>query len=241
MLPAPPQRFLLQAILLGSLLSPLRGGTARADDAPSANRPTSGDVSIRSGRTLGTGKTVLAAGIGWPGAVAEIHFAPSPRLNVGIRANIDYGSPFLGTGTGGGGGLSVPLRFHIHGKGNLDVSILAEPGVRFGEGALVGQRGVFSNDFGVGAKLDAGPLFGLRVSKAVTLTAAPLLSLGYVTVPKASGSAIAGLAGLLGIEALMSSDTLLFAEARFGYGFAPAGLFNGHEMLSVVFGVGYLL
>ena len=53
---------------------------------PSGDRPSSGDASLLSGRTLGVGNTMIAVMAGWPGAYAQLELAPTSLFNIGIRA-----------------------------------------------------------------------------------------------------------------------------------------------------------
>ena len=211
---------------------------ARADD-----RPTSGDMSLFSGRTLGNGETALAAGLGWPWLWGQITLAPSSTFNLGIRGLVLYGSPIMGLGSGVGGGASLPIRIWIGGTEKLDVSIAIEPGGAAGEGALAGQEATFADDFGWLVFGDAGVLLGMQLSEAVTLTLGALGEVAYVSVPDSSDGdhLVGGALAALGIEALMSRDTMLFADLRAGWGFAPSGLFDGHQILRVSLGLAYLL
>ncbi len=215
-----------------------------APAAARADRPTSGDMSILSGRTLGNGETVLAAALGWPGIWGEVVLAPSSTFNVGIRGSVLYGSPVMGLGHGVGGGLTVPLRLHVFGREALDLAIAVEPGFAAGEGALAGQTGTFANDFGWAAWSDAGALVGMRVSDAVTLTLGLLGEVAWVNVAEDTVDGqqlVGGAVAVLAAEALMSRDTMLFGELRGGWGFAPERLFDGHEILRLSLGIAYLL
>ena len=87
------------------------------------DRPTSGVMSLWSGRTLGNGQSAIAAGVGWPGLFVELALAPSSRLNIGGRLQVNYGSPLMGIGDGIGGDLQVPIRFHFYGQDDLDVAV----------------------------------------------------------------------------------------------------------------------
>ena len=217
----------------------LWSASAQAND-----RPTSGDMSVLSGRTLGNGETVLAAGLGWPAFWGEIVLAPSSTFNLGIRGSVLIGSPVMGLGSGVGGSASLPARIWLFGKETLDVALAIEPGFAAGEGALAGQEGTFADDFGWAGWADVGALLGMQVSEAVTLTLGLLGEIAYVSVPddEVNGShLVGGGVAVLGVEALMSRDTMLFAELRGGWGFAPEDLFDGHQVLRVSLGIAYLL
>jgi hypothetical protein len=214
-------------------------GRARADD----DRPTSGDLSILSGRTFGSGENALAAGIGWPGIWAGAFFAPTPRFNFGIRGTVLYGNPMMGFDGGIGGEVSVPLRFHLFGRGQLDVALWIEPAFFTGEGTLAGDRGIGADEQGFGGRIEIGGLAGAQVTQAVTIVFGIHGAPGYVTVPDvADGSHfVATTSATLGVEALPARDTMLFAVAKAGYGFAPDRLFDGHEVIALAFGLAYLL
>lgn len=217
---------------------------ALASTGHAQDRPTSGDMSILSGRTLGNGETVLAAGLGWPGIWAQVTLAPSSTFNLGVRATVLYGSPVMGLGSGVGGSLSVPMRLHLFGKDTLDLALTLEPGFALGEGALAGQETAFADNFGYAGWADVGALAGMQVSEAVTLTLGVLGEVAYVDVPDNDVDGrhlVGGVLGVLAVEALMSRDTMLFAELRGGWGFANERLFDGHEILRVSLGLAYLL
>lgn len=208
-----------------------------------ASRPTSGDMSLLSGRTLGVDHTVMAAGLGWPGFWAQVELAPSSTFNLGIRGEVDYGSPIIGLGTAIGGGASVPMRIHFYGEGHLDLALGIRPLGVVGEGSTVGAEGVFSDDLGWGVGSEARLLLGYQASEDVTLGAGAGGGLYYVDVPDADdGNDIVGsLLASVVIEALMRRDTMLFAEIVTGYGFAPGPRFDGNAVLRVSLGVAYLL
>jgi len=216
---------------------------AAAPQPASADRPTSGDMSIISGRTMGNGETALAAGVGWPGIWAQVLLAPSSTFNLGFRGSVLYGSPVMGLGSGVGGGLSVPVRLHLLGKGYLDVALALEPGAFMGEGSLAGQEVAFAHSFGYGATCTLALLAGAQVSGAITVTLGAGGDFVYYDTPSAGAGRQLGATGLgiFGLEALVSRDTLLFLEVRGGYGFAPERLFDGHEVVRFSLGLAYLL
>ncbi len=206
-------------------------------------RPTSDDVSVLSGRTVGNGEVVLAAGLGWPGFWAEVLLAPSSQFNLSIRAGFHYGSPLLGLETGVGGELSFPMRLLLYGEDNIDLAAYLRPFGIVGEGVLVGQEGTFANDIGWAVGTDAGLKVGFHVSDAVTLGTGTLVRFAYVDTPDASdgNGIVLGVAILASVEANMSRATTLFLELQGGYGFAADRLFNNHAMLVVSFGLAYRL
>ena len=220
-------------LLLGSGLP----GAARAQP-----RPTSDDLSLIGGRTLGNGEIVLSAGLGWPGFFVGITLSPSSRFDVGIQGHVDYGA-ILGTSSGVGGGLSVPMRLLVYGAGSVDVSLAARPFASAGEGALVGEEGTFADDFGWAVGLEAGVRAGFHVGDTTTLVVGAMGLFAWTAVPSAGvgGGAIGGGAPLVGIEANFSRRTVFFAEALAGYAGAPENRFSRQMWLRVAFGIGYRL
>ena len=206
-------------------------------------RPTSDDISLISGRTVGNGEVVLAAALGWPGFWAEVLFAPTSRFNIGIRAGVTYGSPLLGLETGIGGEFSVPIRILLYGRNDIDVALFLRPFGVVGEGALVGQQATFRDDLGWAAGAEVGTRAGFHVTDAVTLAAGASVNAAYVDTPDATNSngLVVGFAGILGLEAVVSRKTMLFVELRGGYGIAPDGLFENHGLLSLALGVAFRL
>lgn len=228
---------LLAALLVAALTC--TAWTARAD----GGRPTSGDMSIISGRTLGNSQTVLAAGIGWPGLWAGVWLAPSSRINLGLRGSVLYGSPIMGFTQGVGGELSVPIRWHIFGKGQLDVSLAFTPAFTIGQGSLAGQEDLYSDNLGYAARGEAGILAGAQLSRSVTLTLGAMGTFGFVNVPDTTGGAyFLGTAfGVAGIELLVSRDTMFIVETNGGYGFASSKIYASHAIGRVWVGIAYLL
>jgi hypothetical protein len=185
------------------------------------DRPTSGDMSVSSGRTLGIRTSVLSAGIGWPGLWAQFDTGLSSRFTLGVRVTALYGSSIMGLGTGIGSEVGVPLRLHIYGHEDLDIALTLRPSVVFGQGALVGQLNTFANDFGFGLRAEAGVVLGMRLSQAVTFVLGVNGGPGYGSVPDAGQDRLLGtLRSNIGIEGLMSRDTMLFLLLEGGYGFA---------------------
>jgi hypothetical protein len=206
-------------------------------------RPTSDAISVHSGRTLGIGEAVLSAGVGWPGLFAELTLAPSSRFNLGVRGSVLYGSPLVGIGDGIGGEVSIPIRFLLHARRAIDISLMIRPGGVFGQGALVGEEGTFSNDFAWGVRLEAGAVMGIAASDAVTLLLGALLGGGLGSTPDAGGDLQGYGAGYLqlGVEGLVSRDMMLFALADVGGGFGGPDRFDGNFIGRMWLGVGYLL
>lgn len=206
-------------------------------------RPTSDDISLISGRTVGNGEVVLAAALGWPGFWAEVLFAPTSRFNFGFRAGVAYGSPLLGLQTGIGGEVSIPIRILLYGRNDIDVALALRPLGLVGEGALVGQENVFADDLGWGVGGEVGTRVGFHVTDAVTLAAGASVLAAYVDTPDATNSngLVMGFAGIAGLEAVVSRKTMLFVELRGGYGIAPDGLFEEHGLLSLALGVAFRL
>jgi len=229
-------RPMLPALLFATLL-------AIAPSARALPPPTSGDPSVISGRTLGNGQILLAAGVGWPGFWAKGLFSPTRAIDIGVRGDVLYGSPLLGFGTGIGGEVSVPMRIHLWASGDMDFSVAPRPFFAMGDGSLVGERNLFAGSFGYALGLDLQGLLGIQVSDTVTLTVGAGSDLAYANVPdnSASGDIIAGFYGVAGVEAIFSGTTLLFARMQGGYGFSPGRLFDSNANLRLSFGVAYQL
>lgn len=211
--------------------------------ATAQSRPTSDEVSILSGRTLGNGELVLAAAIGWPGFWAEAVFAPTSRFNIGVRATVLYGSPLMGFGAGIGGEVSLPMRLHLYGHDSLDVALFARPFGLMGEGVLVGQQMFFADEVGYGIGSELGAVLGYAPREGLTLTFG-LGGLGaFVDVPDstAASHAVGAFFGLAGVEINVSRETLLFVDLQGGYGIRPSGTFDGPGLLRVAIGAAYLL
>ena len=206
-------------------------------------RPTSDDISLISGRTVGNGEVVLAAALGWPGFWAEVLFAPTSRFNLGIRAGVTYGSPLLGLDTGIGGEISFPMRLLVYGRNDIDIALFFRPLGVVGEGVLVGQDGVFADTLGWAVGAEVGTRAGFHVTDAVTLVAGASVQATYVDTPDATNSngVVVGFAGIFGLEAVVSRKTMLFVELRGGYGIAPDGLFAQQGVLSLALGVAFRL
>jgi hypothetical protein len=213
------------------------------DDGP-PDRPTSGDLSLFSGRTNGNGESVIAAGVGWPGIWAGFFLSPSSTFNVGVRGHVYYGSPLMGFQTGAGGGLTIPVRLHLFASDKLDLSLYVEPGVVLGEGSLVGEVVTFAGVFGYGVYGLGGLLAGAQLSDKVTLALGVMGEGGFVHTPSKTTNQISALGGLLvsaAIEALMSRDTMLFVEIRGGIGFPGNNLFDSQGVFQGSLGLAYLL
>lgn len=207
------------------------------------DRPTSGDLSLFSGRTISKGETTLAAGVAWPSIWAGIWLAPSSTLSIGIQGHVYYGSPLMGFAPGAGFGLTAPMRLHLWGAGKLDFSLTAEPAVVLGEGRLVGQNGIYQDSFGYGIYGLIGAVGGAQVSDTFTISLGASGLVGYVHTPSRNVSpvsAVGGILGTLGVEAAMSRDTLLFLHLRGGVGFSD-GLFESQAILNAWLGLAYLL
>jgi hypothetical protein len=210
-----------------------------------ADRPTSGDASLLSGRTLGTGEVMIAAFAGWPGVFAQLELAPSSIVNVGIRAGFLYGSPFMGLVTGYGGELAVPVRIHVWGERDVDISVHVQPVLAIGGGTLFGEVGILGNHLGYGLRLDLGARMGWEVDPRLTFVFGIDGGVGFAGVDPNGPSAIGMVLGVLGAEILIARDFMLFVEGQGGYGFAPdrvgIAYFPAREVLRVVLGLGFLL
>lgn len=252
-----PRLALVVAALLACGVPRARAQTAEdgwAPPVPESDRPTSGDASLLSGRTLGTGEAMLAAGVGWPGIWAHLELAPSSTMNLGIRASVLYGSPSMGLRVGLGGELSVPIRIRLWGEHDTDLALRVTPRGALGEGAIFGEGplSTFGGELGWMARIDAEVIVGVHFAPAVTFFAGAGLGGGLSHVPAASNpEGIGRIEATLGIEGLLARDTMLFVEAKLGYGIAREPFGRPHYgnglgdierfVLGVSFGVGYLL
>lgn len=204
-------------------------------------RPTGDELSVHGGRTQGNGEVVVSGGVGWPGFWVDVALAPSSRFNVGFRVHVDYGA-LVGTRTGFGGGLSIPMRFLVYADGKVDLSLVLTPFIGLGEGAYVGQGGIFSDDLGIAGSLDFGPRLSSRVSSMTTLNAGAFGTFGVLSTPDADDTRVFGAAALMGsIELAVSRSTMLFAEVRVGYAFVPSELFGSPLYLRGSVGMAYRL
>lgn len=205
----------------------LLGSVALAqDDVPPVARPTSGEASLLSARTLGSGEVMMAGAAGWPWIWVQLELAPSSTFNIGIRGAILYGSPLMALSPGAGGELSVPLRIHLHGDENVDVAVFLTPALVLGEAATAGEGGTpYAGDFGYSVRGEAGGLFGIRLVPRFTLFFGVGGHVGFVHTPAAGGPEAVGAAfASVGVEGLISRDTMLFAEVQGGIGIAPSRL-----------------
>lgn len=207
---------------------------ARAD-----SRPTSDDVSLFSGRTVESGDVVLAGGIGWPGVFAEALFAPSSRFNLSLRLDVDWGSPLMGFSTALGGELSIPMRIHLYGEGDTDIALALRPFGILGEGAAVGQEGVFADDLGGGVGLELGMRAGFHVSDAVTLAVGPFVQGSFVRTQDAGSGGTFSFGVLGAVEAVMSRATMLFFAVGGGFGVASDELFERRGIVRLHLGLAY--
>lgn len=218
-------------------------------DAPLARvaGPTSGAASILSGRTLGAGRTVVAAAAGWPGVWAELALAPASEINVHVRGTFLYGGPFMGLIEGLGGELAIPVRVHVLGDGQIDLAVRITPRLAIGEGRLFGEREGLGGTLSGGFVVDVHGVMGFALDPNVTLIAGLGGGAGGSLVDRSSVGAawVARVAGEIGVEALLARDFMLFAHVEGGYGFAPdrSGLpfYPQREVLSVSLGAAYVL
>ncbi len=246
-------RALVLALVLALPLAAHAQGTdtaaVEASDAyapPRGDRPTSGDASLLSGRTLGVGNVMIAAMAGWPGAYVHLELAPTSLFNLGIRGGFLWGSPLMGLTVGLGGELAVPMRLRIWGEHQTDLAIVLEPMFAVGPGPLYGESG-FPGSFSYGTRLDAGARLGWEADPRFTLFGGVMAGGGLSEVPHA-GSSVQPLGvvyGTLGAEILTSRDFMLLVRIDGGYGLAPerSGLayFADRAFLRVVFGGAFLL
>ena len=191
---------------------------------------------------MGNGEVALAGAVGYPGAWGQLTLAPSSTVNVGIRAGVLYGSPVAGFQTGFGGLVSVPLRFHLLGRGSVDLALTVEPMVALGEGALAGEGGAFADNLGVAGGLSAGVIAGWRATGALTFAFGAAAETWILSVVDTDDVEVAGIGlAIVGVEALLSRDTMLFAEFRGGFGIRPRALFGSAGVFRFAAGLAYLL
>lgn len=223
------------------------------DDEPqiplARSRPTSGEPSLSSGRTLGVGETMIGAAAGWPWIWAEAQYALDSSFNVGVRVSLLYGSSVMALEPAVGGELSVPMRVHLFGEDVVDLAAYVTPTFSVGEAGGVGEGGnLASGDLGLSSRLEVGGVLGWRVAERLTLLAGLGGQVGFVYTPDvADPEIIGGVLARLGLEGLISRDTMLFALLEGGLGFAPdraVPLFRGQSfppILRLSLGIAYLL
>lgn len=237
--------------LASSLAVLLWASLASAQDAlpPPSARPTSGEASLLSARTLGTGEVMVAGAVGWPWLWIQLELAPSSTFNVGVRAALLYGSPLMALQPGAGGELAVPMRIHVHGDENIDVALFLTPAFTVGEAALVGEgNSVYASDLGWSSRLEAGGLFGVHLQERLTMFFGVGGHVGFVHTPAiGTVEAIGALIASAGLEGLISRDTMLFGKVEGGAGIAPTrgglvlfGQGTVPPLLRVSLGVAYL-
>jgi len=229
------------------------GDTAAVDasDAyapPPGDRPSSGDASLLSGRTLGVGNAMIAAMAGWPGAYVQLELAPTSLFNIGVRGGFLWGSPMMGLQVGLGGELAVPMRLRVWGDHQLDLAIIVEPMFAVGPGNAYGELSVGpNNSFAYGTRLDAGARLGWEADPHLTIFGGLMAGGGVAEVPTTHNNVqpIGVIYVTLGGEVLTSRDFMLFLRVDGGYGLAPdrSGLayFPDRGFLRLVFGGAFLL
>lgn len=215
---------------------------------PARARPTSGEASLSSGRTLGVGEVMIAGAVGWPWIWAQLELAPTSSFNIGLRAALVYGSPVMSLQPGVGGEVAIPMRIHLMGEGDFDLAAYITPAFTAGEAAIVGQSTTLRGAFGWGSRLEFGGLVGFHVMERLTIIAGLGGVVGFVHTPdEGNVYAVGGLTARFGVEGLISRDTMLFAIADGGVGFADdrsIPLFSPgltDAVLRISLGVAYLL
>lgn len=164
---------------------------------------------------------MVAGAAGWPGIWVLAEHAISSTFNLGIRVGLTYGS-LMALAAGVGGELAIPMRIHLLGEGDIDLALYLEPAFTVAEGASVGEIStVYSGELGWSGRLELGGLLGFHVGEGLTLLVGVGGFIGHAHVPAAGDPTIIGaILGKLGIEGLISRDTMLFAVAEGGIGFA---------------------
>jgi hypothetical protein len=236
------------ALLCAAVALPARAQTEEDGWAPpvaEGDRPTSGDMSLLSGRTLGNGEVVLAAALGWPGFWAHVELAPSATFNIGIRLAVLYGSPAMGLAVGGGGEASVPMRIRLWGERDTDIALRLTPRAAVGEGVLFGQTATFGGDLAWMARLDAEAVLGFHPDPRITFIFAVGGGGGVSHVVNTNVEGIGRVVGSLGIEGLLARDTMMFAEVNLGVGIARdtpgIPVYPDRFVLGLSLGIAYLL
>ncbi|MCC6877165.1 MAG: hypothetical protein IT378_22865 [Sandaracinaceae bacterium] len=237
-------RSLLPALALSWLAA--TASAQRVDLPELTERPTSGEPSLSSGRTLGTGEVLVAGGVGWPGIWAQATFAPSSDFNLGVRAGLVYGSPVMGFEPGVGGELQVPMRIHLLGTEELDFAVLVSPAFVLSQGTILGETGVFGSDVAWSARGDVAFLMGWRPQSRLTMVLGVGGNFGFVHTPGSGQVNAEGtFTGTIGLEGLISRDTMLFVLADGGAGVAPdrngLPLFPVRGIFRISIGAAYLL
>lgn len=218
---------------------------------PVSMRPTSGEASLLSGRTLGVGEAMIAGAVGWPGLWAQLEYAFTSSFNLGIRASLLYGSPFMQLAAGVGGEIQAPMRIHLFGDEDLDLAAYLTPTYAIGQAAVASGEAntAYDKDLGMGSRLELGALIGWHVQPSLTLIGGIGGYVGFVyTEAVGSAEVIGGATLQLGVEGLISRDTMLFALAEGGVGIVPTRgtgvpLFGGGvpPILKLSLGIAYLM
>lgn len=216
-------RFGMGSALCAGVLALAWAGVASAEEdplPPVAARPTSGTPSLLSARTLGEGQVMAAGGAGWPSLWVQLELAPTSTFNIGIRASLLYGSPVMALQPGVGAELAVPTRIHLFGEENIDIAVFVTPAITLGEAALVGEGPyVFAGSFGWSTRLEAGGLMSFQVLERLTVFFGVGGHVGFAHTPDAGGPEPFGAAfARLGIEGMISGDTMLFGQLDGGIG-----------------------
>lgn len=241
--------WIVLALPLAALAQDDDGAAVAASDAyapPPGDRPTSGDASLLSGRTLGVGNVMIAAMAGWPGAFVQLELAPTSLFNLGIRGGFLWGSPLMGLQVGLGGELAVPMRLRVWGEGQLDLAIVVEPMFAAGPGNVYGES-AFGGAFAYGTRLDAGARIGWEADPHLTVFGGIAAGGGFSEVPDARSGVqpIGAVYATVGGEVLTSRDFMLFLRVDAGYGLAPdrsgLALYGDRVILRLLFGGAFLM
>lgn len=145
----------------------------------------------------------------------------------------------MGFSTALGGQLSLPMRIHVYGESDVDLAIALRPFGMLGEGAMVGQEGIYADDLGGGAGLEAGVRAGFHVSDAVTLATGVFFEGAFVRTQGAGNGGTFAFGVLGAVEAVMSRATMLFFAVGGGYGVASEDLFDRRGVVRLHLGLAY--
>lgn len=241
-------RALASALVVLMTAARVHAQPASAETSPSStDPPSSNEASLLSGRTLDSGESMIGAALGWPGFWVQVELAPSDTVSVGVRGAVVYGSPVMSLAAGAGGELTIPVRLHLAREGVLDVSLRIAPAAALGEGRLFGGGNTgYGNRLGVSGRVELGVLISIRPVERFTMFFGVHGAPGFSYLETERVRPIGVFYGALGVEALMSLETMLFAELQGGFGVADGSgltfaLYPEREILRLSLGMAYVL
>ncbi len=179
------------------------------------------DSTALGGSLLEQGEVAITVGGGFPDVLLQFDFANSKRVNLAMRARINYnlGFPFIGLHVF----VSAPLRIALYQRAKWSVALQLEPGVWSGAGVYLGTSRPYGLNLGfmmgvsgiasyqVHAKVNL--FFGLETQfvfgwepEAVTLSSG-VRSVFGLQVP---------IEAFFGVEYKLNENFSLFARVAFG-------------------------